>query len=170
MEKRFTFVARTQLMREPDGSHFYKAGFFYSNATGFLSPIKRRPAFTERLRNASARASGCVRSGIWQVAFLSAYTRTQSNHAYQQNIHPNTGAAKKTKVYTSCKNQPIDGKRSRAAKATVCDARSIFGCNEETRGNGSRARGLAAQINGHLQVTPKHFFTPLAHLDNQARV
>lgn len=79
MKNAVIFVPRTQIKRELISSHLYKAGFFYSTAKGFF-PIKRRPAFTERFRNVSARASDCVRSGIGQAAFLFGQIRTQSTH------------------------------------------------------------------------------------------
>jgi len=88
MENARIFVVRTQTMREPNGSQLYKAGFFHSNATGQFFPIKRRPAFTERLRSVSARASDCVRSGIGQAAFLFGQLRTQSNNVYHTTSRP----------------------------------------------------------------------------------
>ncbi len=82
MKNAVIFVPRTQIKREPISSHLYKAGFFHSTAKGFSIPIKRRPAFTERFRNVSARASDCVRSGIGQAAFLFGQLRTQSTHEH----------------------------------------------------------------------------------------
>ena len=173
MKKRFTFVARTQLMREPDGSHFYKAGFFYSNATGLLSPIKRRPAFTERLRNASARASGCVRSGIWQVAFLSAYTRTQSNYAYQHTVHSCRVSIPATptdrgRVNGSTESPSAFGKRPN--QAVLCRLSSIYGHFKQATRCAVKSQCTEGRAPRTFQVTSKHFFTSLSHLCNQERV
>ena len=81
--KSIIFVPSTSIFRGPMLAP--KAGFFYSNAKGFHLPIKRRPVFTERLRNVFARESGLVDSGIRQAAFLSAYVN-QSSNAHRNQV------------------------------------------------------------------------------------
>lgn len=84
MKKGFNFVLSIQLVSEPQCSHFYKAGFFCSIAKGLHFPIKRRPAFTGRLRNVFPRASGDVDSGKPAGRFLFAGVNI-THHAYYNN-------------------------------------------------------------------------------------
>ena len=83
--KSIIFVPSTSIFRGPMLAP--KAGFFYSNAKGFHLPIKRRPVFTERLRNVFARESGLVDSGIRQAAFLSAYKVNKSHVFPRRNSY-----------------------------------------------------------------------------------
>lgn len=84
-----------------------KAGFFYVPAKGVFLPIKRRLAFTERLRNVFARESGLVDSGIRQAAFLSAYVN-KSHHA-----HRNSHTAGKEKPLQRAADHPRPQRRTR---------------------------------------------------------
>lgn len=47
-----------------------KAGIFHFRSEGEFTPIIRRPAYTKRLRNASARESELFDGGIWRAAFV----------------------------------------------------------------------------------------------------
>lgn len=83
------FTPSTSILRGPT-ARTLKAGLFYVSDKGVLLPIKRRPAYTERLRNVFARVSGLVDSGNRRAAFLSANVN-KSHHAHR-NSHTFRGA------------------------------------------------------------------------------
>ena len=172
MEKVFIFVPSIQLMREFNSSHLYKAGFFHSNATGLLFPIKRRPAFTERLRNVSL-AQVIVLTAVNQQAAFCLLESTQSNYAYQHTYHSFRVSIPATstdsgRVNGSTESPSAFGKRS--GQTVLCRIPSLYEYfRQATRCavKSQRTEGRAPRV---FQVTPKHFFTPLSHLDNQERV
>jgi len=87
MENAVNFVPSIQLVSEPNSSLIHKAGFFHSNATGQFFPIKRRPAFTERLRSVSL-AHATVLTAVNQQAAFCLLESTQSNNAYHTTSRP----------------------------------------------------------------------------------
>lgn len=88
MKKPSIFVSRTSLKRERWLANT-KAGLFISTAKGLLS-YKAAACLYRAIRMAFPRASDGVRSGIWQVAFLSAYTNTIHNVNFHNNFRKGT--------------------------------------------------------------------------------
>lgn len=115
MKKRFTFVARTPIMRGSNGSQLYKAGFFCFRIHGFF-PVRYAACLYRAFKKRIPRASDGVRSDIWQVAFLSAYTRTPSNYAYQHTYH---------KRGSDNSNRVIAAQRKSAPRNRHCNWRRI---------------------------------------------
>jgi len=113
MENAVNFVPSIQLVSEPNSSLIHKAGFFHSNATGQFFPIKRRPAFTERLRSVSL-AHATVLTAVNQQAAFCLLESTQSNNVYQ-HTYQERGA--------NSSNRDIEAQRKSAPDHCSCNWR-----------------------------------------------
>ena len=89
MKNPLIFGVRTVTMRGRKLAPL-QGGLFLCDFQRFF-PEDTRPVFTERFRNVP-RASGAVRSGIWQVAFLSASTNSIHHVTHTTSDAPTIGA------------------------------------------------------------------------------
>jgi len=176
MENACIFVVRTPIMRESNGSHLYKAGFFCFRIQGIF-PIRYAACLYRAFKKRIPRASDGVRSDIWQVAFLSAYTRTPSNYAYQHTYHKkgadrSNGAIAARRRNSSC-NCLIAWRRGTRINQSSWprnlerDESAVFGRDSQKLCKVQNSNGGVAQIRRSitrsasatsrtLQVIPKH--------------
>jgi len=176
MENARIFVVRTPIMRGSNGSHLYKAGFFCFRIHRIF-PIRYAACLYRAFKKRIPRASDGVRSDIWQVAFLSAYTRTPSNYAYQHTYHKRGADSAPCAIAAQGATLQINSKRpwTRVARS---DERLLFSDNrnrpcrivftgDRTSGKIKFGYGRLAKISypitrsasaasGTFKVIPKH--------------
>jgi hypothetical protein len=100
MKNACIFVASTQLMGEHEQLALLQGGLFLFAAKGLFSPIKRRPAFTERFRNVSLAQATVLTAVFGWPLFLSAYVNTVHNVTHRKgNSQDQEGTKKSATCY-----------------------------------------------------------------------